>query len=82
MASPADRTDQWRCHSRYPTAPSILLSLKLEQEGFIASSWDVSANQRKAKYYELTRAGKKHVQDETRQWEQTVNIMAMFFNRG
>ncbi|HZT33756.1 MAG TPA: PadR family transcriptional regulator [Bryobacteraceae bacterium] len=57
--------------------PSLI---KLEQEGFIASTWDVSANNRKAKYYELTRAGKKHVHDEVRLWEQTVKIMARFFN--
>lgn len=56
--------------------------VKLEQEGFIASRWDVSASNRKAKYYELTRAGKKHVRSEARLWEQTVNIMARFFNAG
>ena len=55
--------------------------VKLEQEGFIASRWDVSANNRKAKYYELTRAGRKHVHDEARLWDQTVNIMARFFNQ-
>jgi PadR family transcriptional regulator PadR len=52
--------------------------VKLEQEGFIASRWDVSANNRRAKYYELTRAGKKHVNDEACLWEQTVNLMARF----
>lgn len=57
--------------------PSLV---KLEQEGFISSRWDVSANKRKAKYYDLTRAGKKHLSDEARQWEQTVNIVARFFN--
>jgi len=54
--------------------------LKLEQEGFVASSWDVSANNRRAKYYQLTRAGKKHVREEERQWAQTVNIIARFVN--
>ena len=57
--------------------PSLI---KLEQEGFISSSWDVSTNKRRAKYYELTAAGKKRVGEEARQWEQTVNIMARFFN--
>ena len=57
--------------------PSLV---KFEQEGFVASKWDVSANNRKAKYYMLTRAGKKRVHDEARLWEQTVNIMARFFN--
>ena len=59
--------------------PSLV---KLEQEGFVASKWDVSANNRKAKYYMLTRAGKKRVHDEARLWEQTVNIMARFFKPG
>src|SRR5882757_5268221 len=54
--------------------------IKLEQEGFVVSRWDASANNRKAKYYELTRAGRKHIHDEARLWEQTVNIMARFFN--
>jgi PadR family transcriptional regulator, regulatory protein PadR len=54
--------------------------VKLEQEGFVVSRWDVSENNRKAKYYELTRAGRKHIHDEARLWEQTVNIMARFFD--
>src|SRR3979411_305798 len=54
--------------------------IKLEQESFVASRWDVSENNRKAKYYELTRAGRKHTHDDARLWDQTVNIMARFFN--
>jgi PadR family transcriptional regulator, regulatory protein PadR len=54
--------------------------IKLEQESFVVSRWDVSENNRKAKYYELTRAGRKHIHDEARLWDQTVNIMACFFN--
>jgi transcriptional regulator len=54
--------------------------IKLEQEGFVVSRWDVSENNRKAKYYELTRAGRKHIHDEARLWDQTVNMMARFFN--
>lgn len=56
--------------------PSLV---KLEQDGFVTSRWDVSENKRKAKYYELTRAGKKHLRDEALQWERTVDIMARFF---
>ena len=52
--------------------------LKLEQEGYIKSEWGVSENNRKAKYYALTRAGKKHVHRETRDWEQMTNIVARF----
>src|SRR2546423_6721130 len=52
--------------------------LKLEQEGYISSEWGVSDNNRKAKYYCLTRAGHKQVQKEAREWEQTTAIMARF----
>jgi PadR family transcriptional regulator PadR len=52
--------------------------LKLEQEGYIASEWGVSDNNRKAKYYRLTRAGRKQLERAARQWEQTTEIMARF----
>jgi PadR family transcriptional regulator PadR len=52
--------------------------LKLEQEGYISSEWGLSENNRKAKYYSLTRAGRKHVHRETRDWEQMTNIVARF----
>src|SRR5215472_4187706 len=52
--------------------------LKLEQEGYIASEWGVSDNNRKAKYYKLTRKGRKHVEKETREWEQATAIVARF----
>ena len=53
--------------------------LKLEQEGAIASEWGVSENNRKAKFYRLTRAGRKQLEKETRNWEQTATILARFF---
>jgi len=52
--------------------------LKLEQEGYIASEWGVSDNNRKAKYYRLTRAGQKQVAKEAREWEQATAIIARF----
>ncbi|HZQ71022.1 MAG TPA: PadR family transcriptional regulator [Terriglobales bacterium] len=52
--------------------------LKLEQEGFIKSEWGVSDNNRKAKYYSLTRAGRKQLEKETRDWEQATQILARF----
>jgi PadR family transcriptional regulator, regulatory protein PadR len=54
--------------------------LKLEQEGCIASDWGVSDNNRKAKYYKLTRAGRKQLQREAREWEQTAAIVARFLS--
>ena len=52
--------------------------LKLEQEGYIASEWGASENNRKAKFYRLTRAGRKQVQREARDWEQANAILARF----
>ncbi|HXJ16549.1 MAG TPA: PadR family transcriptional regulator [Candidatus Polarisedimenticolia bacterium] len=52
--------------------------LKLEQEGYIASEWGVSDNNRKAKFYKLTRAGRKQLEKEAREWEQTTAIVARF----
>lgn len=54
--------------------------MKLEQEGYIASEWGISDNNRKAKYYRLTRAGRKQVEKETRDWEQATTIMARFLS--
>lgn len=54
--------------------------LKLEQEGYIESEWGLSNNNRKAKFYKLTRAGRKQVQRETREWEQTQAILAKFLS--
>ena len=52
--------------------------LKLEQEGYIVSEWGISDNNRKAKYYKLTRAGRKQLAKEARDWEQATAILARF----
>src|SRR6516225_7717360 len=52
--------------------------LKLEQEGYVASEWAASENNRRAKFYRLTEAGKKQVALEELQWEQATAIMARF----
>jgi PadR family transcriptional regulator, regulatory protein PadR len=52
--------------------------LRLEQEGSIASEWGVSENNRKAKFYSLTRVGRRQLHHETRNWEQTTAILARF----
>jgi PadR family transcriptional regulator PadR len=53
--------------------------LKLEQEGSIASEWGFSENNRKARFYRLTRDGRKQLQAETRGWERTAAIIGRFF---
>ena len=54
--------------------------LKLEQEGSITSEWGLSENNRKAKFYKLTRAGRKQLERETRDWEETTAILARFLS--
>jgi len=56
--------------------------LKLEQEGYIAAEWGVSENNRKAKFYRLTKAGRKQVEKEAREWERTTEIVARFLTSG
>ena len=53
--------------------------LKLEQEGSIASEWGASENNRKARFYRLTRQGRKQLLAEARSWEQTTAIIDRFF---
>ena len=52
--------------------------LKLEQEGYIASEWGVSENNRKAKFYKLTRTGRGRLKQGAREWEETAGIVARF----
>ena len=54
--------------------------LRLEQEGAIASDWGSSENNRRARFYRLTRAGRKLLEAEKREWEQTAAIIARFFD--
>jgi PadR family transcriptional regulator, regulatory protein PadR len=53
--------------------------LKLEHEGSIASDWGASENNRRARFYRLTRTGRKQLENETSDWEQTAAIIARFF---
>ena len=55
--------------------PSLL---KLEQEGFIAGDWRASENNRRAKFYALTAAGRKQLARETRDWQRTADLIAAF----
>jgi PadR family transcriptional regulator, regulatory protein PadR len=53
--------------------------MKLEQEGSIASEWGVSDNSRKAKFYRITKTGRKQLETEQRGWQQASEIVARFF---
>ncbi|MFZ3276859.1 MAG: PadR family transcriptional regulator [Candidatus Sulfotelmatobacter sp.] len=55
------------------------LLLKLEHEGSIASQWGTSKNNRRARFYRITAAGRKQLRTETSEWEQTATIIERFF---
>ncbi len=65
---------------RYGTIYPALL--KLEQEGHIVSEWGVSDKNRKAKYYKLTRSGRRQLEKESREWNQSAAILARFLTPG
>mgnify|MGYP001055415162 CR=1 FL=1 len=56
--------------------------VRLEDEGYIAAEWGVSENNRKAKFYRLTRAGKRRVARATEEWQSTTDILARFLTPG
>lgn len=76
IARRIEQTSADRLSINYGTLyPSLL---KLEQEGLIESEWGISDNNRKAKFYKLTRAGKRQIDRDTKQWEATAAIMMRF----
>jgi DNA-binding PadR family transcriptional regulator len=52
--------------------------VKLEQEGHIKASWGASENNRRAKFYALTAAGRRRLEREAREWNQTADLIAAF----
>ena len=78
IARRIEQTSGHRLLVNYGTLYPALL--KLEQEGYVKSSWGVSDNNRRAKFYQLTRAGKKQVARETRDWEQAQAILSRFLS--
>jgi len=56
--------------------------LKLEQDGYVASEWTSSENNRRAKNYRLTRAGRRQIEKEASEWRETAAVMARFLSLG
>ena len=54
--------------------------LRVEQKGWISSEWKITENNRRAKYYSLTTAGKKQLEAETEEWERFASVMARMLN--
>ena len=77
IARRIEQTSEGKLSINYGTLYPALL--KLEQEGYVSSEWGVSDNNRQAKYYKLTRAGRRQLERETREWERTTAILARFF---
>jgi transcriptional regulator len=76
IARRIEQTSGDRLSVNYGTLYPALL--KLEQEGYIHSRWGTSDNNRKAKFYELTKAGERQLQKAAAEWEQTTEILARF----
>ena len=76
IARRIEQTSQDLLSLNYGTLYPALL--KLEQEGYISSAWGVSDNNRRARFYTLTRAGRKQLAAEAREWQLTTEILARF----
>ena len=76
IARRIEQTSGDRLSLNYGTLYPALL--KLEQEGSVASSWGVSENNRRARFYRLTRAGQKELRKAAGEWEKTTAILSMF----
>jgi PadR family transcriptional regulator PadR len=76
IARRIEETSGQRLTLNYGTLYPALV--KLEQEGFIKSEWRQSENNRRAKYYALTAAGRRRLARETREWHETADLIAAF----
>lgn len=56
--------------------------LRLEQRGWISSKWGTSENNRRARFYSLTRAGRKQLEREAADWMRIVDVMARLLRSG
>jgi PadR family transcriptional regulator len=76
IARRIEQTSGDRLQVNYGTLYPVLV--KLEQEGTIASEWGISDNNRKARFYRLTRSGRRQLKTETKDWEEATAILARF----
>ncbi len=75
-----EETSRHRLSLNYGTLYPALL--KLEQEGFIEGEWGVSENNRRARFYSLTKAGRKQLTREARAWKATSAVIGLFLAPG
>ena len=77
IARRIEETSRHRIALNYGTLYPALV--RLEQEGCIAGSWGQSENNRRAKFYQLTPAGRRQLAREARAWQETAELVAAFF---
>lgn len=77
IARRIEETSRNRLALNYGTLYPALL--KLEQEGLIRGEWSMSENNRRAKFYTLTAAGRKQLAREVREWRETADLIEAFF---
>jgi PadR family transcriptional regulator, regulatory protein PadR len=80
IARRIEQTSGDRLSVNYGTIYPALL--KLEQEGYVAGDWGVSETNRKARYYRLTRAGRKRLEKAAAEWSEATEIVARFLAPG
>src|SRR5450432_597198 len=76
VARRIEETSKNRIALNYGTLYPALL--KLEQHGFISAEWRQSENNRRAKFYSLTAAGRRRLASEAREWNQMAELLAAF----
>jgi PadR family transcriptional regulator, regulatory protein PadR len=76
VARRIEETSKGQLELNYGTLYPALL--KLEQEGLVSAEWGQSENNRRAKFYSLTPAGRKQLARETREWQKTADLIASF----
>jgi transcriptional regulator len=76
IARRIEETSKSRITLNYGTLYPALL--KLEQEGFVIAEWRQSENNRRAKFYALSMAGRRQLAREAREWHQTADLIAAF----
>ena len=80
IARRIEQTSGDRLSVNYGTIYPALL--KLEQEGYVSGEWGVSESNRKARFYTLTRAGRKRLDKAATEWSETTEIVGRFFSPG
>lgn len=78
IARRIEETSRQRLTLNYGTLYPALL--KLEQQGFLKAEWGMSENNRRARFYTLTAAGRRHLARETREWHATTELVGWFLD--